>query len=224
VLDGAQLANPFQILSVPARYKETWEQEIHLSAAQIHFAYHDENFEATRFDLTDPELMDLHGNASLSLNNRFSTHTNFHISNLKNWLPRSLVKKIQGAVSGTIEYNCSNWNLRNGNGQGDLVLESGVLTGLSIQKTIARFLKNDSLLKLSLNECRLHWRQNGHGVSISNLYLVSPEKCGVRGNLHFDSEDQISGTVQIGLSSQNLTWLPEATETVFKENADGLYW
>lgn len=224
VLDDARLANPFRIFSAPAFYKETWKQEIHLAAARIDFAYHDENFEATRFDLSDPELIDLHGNAALSLNNRFSTHTNFCIPHLEHWLPRTLLKKIQGAVSGTIDYTCSNWNVASGNGQGDIAIESGSLANLAIQKTATRFLKNESLLKLDLKKCHLHWRQNGNGLDISDLDVVSPGKCGLRGHLHIDSDNRLSGTVLVGLSTQNLAWLPEATEIVFKKSADDLHW
>jgi len=75
-----------------------------------------------------------------------------------------------------------------------------------------------------LQRASLQWRQDGEGLRIDRIDVLAPGRAGLRGSVAIGSDGRLSGTVLAGLPESSLTWLPDATKTVFAEQKDGLFW
>jgi hypothetical protein len=59
---------------------------------------------------------------------------------------------------------------------------------------------------------------------LENINVLAPRQAGLRGALRASPSGQLSGTLLAGLPSSSLTWLPDATSTVFARQEEGLHW
>jgi hypothetical protein len=139
-------------------------------------------------------------------------------------LPLKIAGSLRGELSGRADWSWHGTKLGSGSGNGELSITGGELHGFKFQKFISRFLKNDSYLSLRLENARCAWQQDDEGLHLRDLEVISPGKAGLRGQIHLSSDGKLSGTVLAGLPAASLSWLPDATETVFSKQADGLYW
>jgi len=114
--------------------------------------------------------------------------------------------------------------LSGGHGRGRLSLENGRLKGFQFQDFLNRFFEDKQYLDLHVPVATLQWEHGSDGTHLRNIELLSPGVAGVRGSVVVDAEGRLSGEVLAGASAQLLTWLPDATKTVFGVERDGLHW
>jgi hypothetical protein len=223
-MDGAWMKNPLKRLPVPEPYKRGWQEEVYLEQANADFFFQNQTFESTRFKFSAREVFDLEGSASWSLDRRFSTQTGFRFNQLAAWVPPMLQGKLEGDLSGRLNWTCQDWDFAAGRGDGELRLDGGRLKNFRFQQAMARFLKDTSFLKLDLAPVRVAWKSVPEGISISQASVQCPGKCGLKGDVLIRPDGTLDGKVKVGARAEDLTWLPNATKTVFKEKSGGLYW
>jgi hypothetical protein len=223
-MDGAWMKNPLKRLPVPEAYKRGWQEEVYLENANVEFLFKNQTFDATHFKFSAKEVFELEGSAAWSLDNRFSTRTDFRFSQVEAWVPSMLQGKLDGALSGHLNWTCRDWDFAQGQGDGELRLAGGKLKNFRFQQTLTRFLKDRSFLRLDLAPVRIAWKSTPGGIVIEKASVLAPGKCGLSGDVLIRHDGTLQGKVKVGTRAENLTWLPNATRTVFKEKSRGLHW
>jgi hypothetical protein len=143
---------------------------------------------------------------------------------LRGYLPAKIADGLRGELSGHVDWSWQGTHLTSGRGGGSLQLSGGVLQTFAFQKFLARFLKNQSYDDLALSSASLHWKQDDSGLRIEQIDVLAGGLAGLRGSAQVAPDGKLSGTVLAGLPASSLTWLPDATKTVFANQEDGLFW
>ncbi len=143
---------------------------------------------------------------------------------LRAYLPIQIADGLRGELSGHVDWSWQGTRVTSGKGGGSLQLGGAALRNFSFQKFLARFLKNQSYDDLALSRASLHWKQDESGLRIEQIDILSGTLAGLRGSAQIAPDGRLSGTVLAGLPASALTWLPDATKTVFANQEDGLFW
>ncbi len=143
---------------------------------------------------------------------------------LRAYLPIQIADGLRGELSGHVDWSWQGTRVTSGKGGGSLQLGGAALRNFSFQKFLARFLKNQSYDDLALSRASLHWKQDESGLRIEQIDILSGTLAGLRGSAQIAPDGRLSGTVLAGLPASALTWLPDATKTVFAKQEDGLFW
>lgn len=139
-------------------------------------------------------------------------------------MPAVLENKVRGDLSGTIDWEWTGIEFLDGHGGGSLKLASGRLSGFDFQEFLARFLRDDRYLDMSLREASLTWARSDNQTELKEINVLAPNEAGVRGSIRIGYGGALSGTVLAGLRPDALKWLPDAETTVFSHREDGLIW
>jgi len=183
------------------------------------------SLDLSRFVISAPGKMEVTGNATWQLDgSQGSADLSFGRMPLSSWLPSKLIAKVQGTAIGNLSWKWEARDLGGGHGRGRLSLENGRLKGFQFQDFLHRFFDDKQYLDLHVPVATLQWEHGSDGTHLRNIELLSPGVAGVRGSLVVDGEGRLSGEVLAGASAQLLTWLPDATKTVFGVERDGLHW
>ncbi|MBE2179656.1 MAG: hypothetical protein IAE97_04225 [Chthoniobacterales bacterium] len=144
---------------------------------------------------------------------------------LSAYLPASLSGNIHGGeLGGTVDWAWRGQDLGNGHGGGSLELGGARLQGFKFQHFFGRFLKADTYDVIEVSHGTSQWRQDAKGLLIHNLDILAPGQAGLRGWAHVAPDGALTGSVLAGLPESSLTWLPDATTTVFAHQDEGLHW
>ena len=183
------------------------------------------SLDLSRFVISAPGKMEVTGNATWQLDgSQGSADLSFGRMPLSSWLPSKLIAKVHGTATGNVSWKWEARDLSGGHGRGRLSLENGRLKGFQFQDFLNRFFEDKQYLDLHVPVATLQWEHGSDGTHLRNIELLSPGVAGVRGSLVVDGEGRLSGEVLAGASAQLLTWLPDATKTVFGVERDGLHW
>lgn len=182
-------------------------------------------FTVSNLAVTGLEQIDLRGRGSWNMVTDTAT-ASLAVSRIpvKAYLPTAISDGLNGQLSGNVDWTWGGTKLLGGRGGGSLQLTGAALKGFDFQKFLARFLKNKSYTDLPITHASLNWRQDGRGLVIDDLLVLAGDRAGLRGSVRVTDKGVISGVVKAGLPAASLTWLPEATKTVFSEQKDGLHW
>lgn len=154
----------------------------------------------------------------------FALRLRFERMPLSMWFPEVLTHGIRGTIEGGAEWNWVAGDFGDGDGKGRLDLQNGQLEGFQFQKFLARFLKDDEYSEMEVPTAELQWHHTTKGTRLENINILSPGKAGLRGEVFIGGDDALDGTLLVGASASALTWLPDATTTVFNEQSDDLHW
>jgi hypothetical protein len=143
---------------------------------------------------------------------------------LRAYLPSKVADGLRGELSGRVDWSWQGTHVTAGRGGGSLELSGGVLQSFDFQKFLARFLKDKSYDDLALSRASLTWKQDDSGLRIEQIDVVAARLAGLRGSAQVTPDGRLSGTILAGLPASSLTWLPDATKTVFAGQQDGLFW
>ena len=140
------------------------------------------------------------------------------------YLPASLGGQLTGELSGHAKWSWRNTDVTHGRGGGDVSLDGGQLSNFGFQDFLDRFLKTSDYSQINITRARATWAQDENGLRLDNVDVLAPGQAGLRGSVHLAPDGTLSGTVLAGLPESSLTWLPDATTTVFARHEDGLFW
>ncbi len=224
ILDNTEIRNPVRLQHLLSAYHFRVPDYFWFERARLDFTYEKQNLIVDSIDLNAPDKVSFNGSGYWSHDNDLQLNFAFQFKQIASWLPKKYEQHLSGDLSGRIDWACQNGKMDSGYGSGQLQLNGGSLRNFKFQKTLCRFLKNDSLLKLPLESTRIDWEKYPAYFNTRNIDILSPGKLGVRGNVRIDHKEALSGTLKIGLPSELLTWLPEAETAVFTEKRDGLHW
>ena len=225
ILDGAELINPPRLKKFLNSYSLRCPDYFQFERARSDFVYWNQNFQATSFEFYAPKHLQVKGKFDWSSNNQLTLKSQFHLKDIGIFLPQRFEKNILGNLDGLVNWSGNKKDLGEGSGSGVLNINSGEIRDLKILKSLSRFFKDDSFIRLILDRASLKWEKRSNGqLLFSNIDLLSAGKCGLKGNLVLDKNTNLSGRLKIGLKAEALKWLPRAEITVFKEKREGLCW
>jgi hypothetical protein len=223
-IDGATIRNPIRFQSLLEPHGIMVPQNVDFNVVKVSFQYEERDFAVENLYLETQNSGRLSFNGSWDRNNQLSLRGSITQVNLSQWMKDNTRQDIRGRLWISGDWQCSRWDLEKGTGYGWLGLEEGCFRGWGIQKTLVRFLKDDSWLMLEVDPVKLEWESQDGRLAVQSIDILSPGKLGVRGSLQQGEQNQLSGVIWLGLTKENLSWLPGATNSVFTKQEDGLYW
>jgi hypothetical protein len=140
------------------------------------------------------------------------------------YLPASLAGNLAGELTAEASWSWRGANVSGGRGGGTLGFIGGELRGFQFQKFLDRFLKSDAYATIKVSRASAHWKEDHRGLHVDQLDVLSPGKAGLRGAVQVAPDGSLSGKVMAGLPASALTWLPDATKSVFARREEGLHW
>jgi hypothetical protein len=198
---------------------------VQLAQASLDYALKDGVLRATNLVIRGDHEIDLRGSGSWSLaTSDASLDVSASHIPLGAYLPESLKGGVTGELAGQAKWAWRGTDISRGRGGGTLQLTGMKLVGFKFQQFLDRFLKTEDYSKISFTQASCDWRQDATGLTLENIKVIAPGQAGLRGSVHLTTEGNISGTVLAGLPEASLTWLPDASKTVFAQESDGLHW
>lgn len=223
-LDGTHISNPVLLRRFLAKMGFRAPDEIHLDRAQFFFSYQNDIFQLTKADLIAPGVMNAQLTGSLSTGNVLTATMDWQGLMVENWLPINLANKLSGNLDGHIGLAVRKWKFGDGSFGGDIRLLNGELHYTSFQSVLARFLNQQTLLKMPLTRTQLSWKWNKGDLNVNGIDIRGGDDIGVKGDLALNDSSELSGLLWIGAKPEYLEWLPDAENTVFTRKEEGLVW
>jgi hypothetical protein len=193
--------------------------------ASLDYTLADDVFRVTNLIIRGRDNIDIRGEGSWDI---ATAAANFTVTAdripLGGYLPSSLAGSLRGHIAGEASWSWQSTDLANGRGGGTLQITGGELQGFRFQAFLDRFLKSGAYTKLTIQRAACTWKQDGTGVYLDNLDVLASGQAGLRGAVHLAPDGRLTGTVLAGLPASSLTWLPDATTSVFPREEDGLHW
>lgn len=107
---------------------------------------------------------------------------------------------------------------------GNFLLADGVLQGVPVQATVARFTRAPQFERMPVHEVSGNFTHSAGATDVTDFVLESRGLIRVEGSCHISARGDIDGTFQVGVTSQTLRWLPGSQEKVFTELRNGYQW
>ncbi|MEM6883904.1 MAG: hypothetical protein AAF571_02655 [Verrucomicrobiota bacterium] len=223
-LVGAVFNNPVRFEALLAPYGIEVPDVLDLQNAEFDFTYNQGAFEIQQASFETADIGRLNFQASWDGEDRLTMNGVVDQIDLHRWMHEEAGSDIHGILSVTGSWSCPQWNFEKGSGAGTLNLTGACFRGWGIQRTLVRFLEDESWLTIDVEPVTIHWQAKDGQFEFPAIEIFSPGKIGVRGALKQGSNNELSGEIWLGMHQKNLTWLPGATDRVFIKKEDGLHW
>ena len=200
-------------------------RDLALSHVSLEYQLEGDLLRAKNVVVTAPGLADLRGAGSWNMETS-EAEVNISASRipLGAYLPASLAGNLAGELTAEASWSWRGANVSGGRGGGTLGFVGGELQGFQFQKFLDRFLKSDTYATIKVSRASAHWKEDHRGLHVDRLDVFSPGKAGLRGAVQVAPDGSLSGKVMAGLPASALTWLPDATKSVFARQEEGLHW
>lgn len=196
-------------------------------AEQVSLDYEliDDNFRVSNLVIKGKEMIDIRGEGTWNIDTSAAS-LNIQASRvpLGAYLPPNVAGSLRGELAGEINWSWRGTDVSSGTGGGIMTISGCQLDGFKFQKFLDRFLKSETYANIDIEHATATWSQNGTGLHLENINVFAPGQAGLRGAVHATPSGHLSGTLLAGLPASSLTWLPEATRTVFAKQEEGLHW
>ncbi len=225
-LDGARVHDWDYLYGLAKRAADPSLREARFREVSIDYALADEVFTVGKLTVLGQDRFELQGRGSW---NTKTAQANASLTvrriPLGAYLPTSLSGNILGGeLGGQVDWAWRGKDLGDGNGGGSLRLDDARLEGFNFQHFLGRFLKSEAYDVIEITHGTSEWKQDAKGLLIHNLDILAPGQAGLRGWAHIAPDGALTGSVLAGLPEASLTWLPDATATVFARQDEGLHW
>lgn len=189
------------------------------------YELNDGTFKVTNLVIKGKEMVDLRGEGTWDIDTSTAS-LNVQASRipLGAYLPPTIAGSLRGDLAGEVRWSWSGTDLSAGHGGGRIAISGCELDGFKFQQFLDRFLKSNAYANINIKEATAQWHQNTTGLHLEKVQILAPGQAGLRGNVHVSPDGKLSGNLLAGLPASSLTWLPEATSTVFPRQEDGLHW
>lgn len=185
----------------------------------------DDTFKVTNLIIKGKEMIDIRGEGTWDIDTSAAS-MNVQASRipLGAYLPPKIAGSLRGELAGEVHWSWFGTDLSAGHGGGSIAITGCELGGFKFQKFLDRFLKSDAYANINITEATAQWHQNSTGLHLEKIQVLAPSQAGLRGHVHVSPDGKLSGTILAGLPASSLTWLPDATNTVFALQEEGLHW
>jgi hypothetical protein len=139
------------------------------------------------------------------------------------WLPKEWQSGVQGRVSGSVRWKGAAQTLEASNVAGELKVSGGRLLDLPLLDYLAAAARRKSLEDLDLTRCDVKFQWKYPRFEASDIDVGSEAKFSVHGSAAVE-QGALSGTLELGMAPEYLSWLPKAKEEIFTREEDGLLW
>lgn len=164
------------------------------------------------------------GKAGIGNDRHVSAGLTFEHVPLSPWLPADIRASVRGAATGAIQWRGTDQTIEASSGEGEIQVDGGELVDLPLLDYLATATGRRTLERVSLDRCALKFHWEGERIDVESVDLASEGKFGLRGNVSMGRERALDGTLELGMASSLLDWLPRAKEDIFTREADGLLW
>lgn len=107
--------------------------------------------------------------------------------------------------------------------EGTLNVSDGVIESIPVLKLIAEYTRSERFNRLVLNEAKADFKSAGDRVELRNLVMQSDGLVRVEGQIDLVG-DQLTGTLNVGVTPGTMRWIPGAERLVFVEDREGFRW
>ena len=107
--------------------------------------------------------------------------------------------------------------------EGKINVADAVVQNIPVLTVIAKYTRNNQFEYLNLSQAKTDFRSDGETVGLRNLVMQADGLVRVEGDVDL-REEQIAGTLQVGVTPGTLRWIPGASQGVFVEKRDGFLW
>jgi hypothetical protein len=195
----------------------------HLAVRQVHLLITKKLFTLYNLDL-DSGDGSIHGEGTTAISGEKHADFAFNWNDvpLREWVPKTWSGNFTGAATGDLHWTGNDYKLAATTMIGAFSVKGGRVRDLKFLNTIAAVTNRNDLAQLDLDMCRARfwWREGD--CELNDIALEQAGKFRIRGAVSF-SDRSLGGTLQIGISSRYLAWLPHPEE-VFPRKAGGYLW
>lgn len=130
----------------------------------------------------------------------------------------ALAKHLVGTLSGSAVVTPP------GNVEGTVHLKDGRLEGVPLLATIGDFTRNPAFRRMPLQEVTCRFSHGPGAWQITDFTAESKGLLRVEGQARIGDDRTLQGTLQVGVTTQTLQWIPGSRERVFTEARGGYLW
>ncbi len=142
--------------------------------------------------------------------------------NAEDLLDTTWGQRLSGTLSG--EARSEGRRLGGAVTRGKFRLADGLLSGLPVQREIAKFTQSPQFERMPLREVSGEFKTDGVETRVKNLVLESPGLLRIEGECKVGAGGALRGEFLLGVTPQSLQWLPGSRERVFVEQRGGYLW
>jgi len=155
-------------------------------------------------------------------NTPFDVQLNWQNIDVADVLDSTWKSRLTGVVSG--QAHCVARPGRSPLTTGSFKVSDGQLQGIPVQKQIADFTRSPQFEHMPVQEISGNFSTDGTTTTVTNFVLESQGLVRVEGECRIGPNGGLSGTFQVGVTSQCLEWLPGSQERVFVVSRNGYLW
>jgi hypothetical protein len=162
------------------------------------------------------------GKAGIGTDKSIDFSANFDSVPIQSWLPEKWKEHLNGTGSGGVHWTGTTPKLEDSSGEGSLSIRDGRADNLPFLEKLAELAREKSFEHLELTDCSLNFTWRYPRIEIKEITLEEKGKFRVEGAISIDRR-ALRGTIQLGLTSRHLVWLPNAEE-IFSRRNGGYLW
>jgi hypothetical protein len=163
-----------------------------------------------------------HGNAGIGDDKSVDLKATFDRLPIRAWLPAKWKDHFNGNAFGEVHWTGENPKLESSVGEGGLRVRNGRIDNLPMLEKLAELAQKKSFEHLELNDCSLSFTWRYPKIDITDIAIEEKGKFRVEGAISIDRR-WLRGAVNLGLTRQDLNWLPNPEE-VFNRQRSGYLW
>ncbi len=147
-------------------------------------------------------------------------------------LPEDWQERLSGRLNGDVHLQGDPTETETLRIEGDLNIDQGVVQGVPVLDTIAKYSRTERFKLLQLDEARTDFTFQDNLLTFKNLVMEDQGLLKVLGSGTVsmpapddeDAQPQVKATFEVGVAPGTLRWLLGAEERVFVESRDGYKW
>jgi hypothetical protein len=147
---------------------------------------------------------------------------NWNAVPIAEWLPKDWRDNFNGAASGDAQWTGNDYKLSAATIAGKIDIDHGGVRNLKFLDAIATIANHRDLAALELKECRSSFRWREGDCDLSDIAIEQAKKFRIEGTLSF-SRKSLGGTLQLGVATEYLDWLPHPEEVFTVRRGDYLW-
>jgi hypothetical protein len=162
------------------------------------------------------------GNAGMGKDKSVDLRSSFEKLPIRAWLPAKWKDHLNGSAFGEIHWTGESPKLESSSGEGSLGVDNGQIEDLPVLQKLAELAQKKSFEHLELNECSMTFAWRYPKIDIRDIEVEEKGKFRIEGAISVERRS-LRGVLKLGLTRQDLDWLPNPTE-VFSYERGGYLW
>jgi hypothetical protein len=162
------------------------------------------------------------GQAGLKQDKSLSVTANFSGIPVDPWIPEAWADLFRGVASGVVLWKGEDMTLESSSGQGSFRIEGGRVSGAPFLDQAATLTGKKSIEEITLSRFSLEFEWKYPRVEVRQINIEAEGEFYLKGAVLIENQN-LSGSVQFGVTRKFLEWLPGA-QKIFAQEDNGYLW